>query len=331
MKTKIVYSVISDGSGPFLEQLLFSLTTLRHFTPKAYVELVTDHATSDLITSTRPNLHSLLDKVTVVDIPEEFTNPAPRSRYIKTTLRKHVEGDYLFIDTDTAIAADLSSIDEIVARGVVVAAVPDMHLTIEELIRIWPSNTSKKFLPDPAVDHNYFNSGVMLVTDSKEAYLLYEAWYRNWLERYHELDVHYDQPALALAIREMPDVMCHLDDVWNCQIEMNGLPYLGDSKIIHYFAGSLSQNTSRPYIMTNPSIINSIKKGGKIPDGLMRYIERPKSAFHPKCNLIINEGSVKEILESKFRLLLEHYPRHYRILHTLTRLYISFLWRLGIR
>ncbi|MFX4681913.1 hypothetical protein ABTB34_20895, partial [Acinetobacter baumannii] len=41
-----------------------------------------------------------------VDVPGCY-GKTERSRFIKTTIRKHVDGDFLFIDTDTVVCREL--------------------------------------------------------------------------------------------------------------------------------------------------------------------------------------------------------------------------------
>lgn len=51
--------------------------------------------------------------------------------------------------------------------------------------------------------------------------------------------INYDQPSLAKANELMGCKICKLDDIWNCQINANGLPFLSKAKIIHYFASGM--------------------------------------------------------------------------------------------
>ena len=47
MKTKIVYTVVSDETDIFIEQALLSIFSLRKHNPNAYVELVIDSLTNE--------------------------------------------------------------------------------------------------------------------------------------------------------------------------------------------------------------------------------------------------------------------------------------------
>ena len=72
MKTKIVYAVISGTDDYYLEQLIFSIMSLKRYNPTAYIEVVTDDATKRSLTEWRAILCQMVDYLNIVDMPQGF-------------------------------------------------------------------------------------------------------------------------------------------------------------------------------------------------------------------------------------------------------------------
>ena len=131
MHTKIVYAVTSDNSDIYLEQTYVSIYTLRKYHPDAYVVLVVDDVTNATLKDKRDYIMNVVTEKVVVIPPKEYTK-VERSRYLKTTLRNQIDGDYLFIDSDTVITASLDEIDTFEDD---VCCVIDYHVTLNKHIR----------------------------------------------------------------------------------------------------------------------------------------------------------------------------------------------------
>ena len=74
------------------------------------ITIVVDKETSDSFIGNRRAINEYVSEIITVDVPVQY-NQMQKSRFLKTTLREIVTGDYLFIDTDTVITSDLSEID----------------------------------------------------------------------------------------------------------------------------------------------------------------------------------------------------------------------------
>ncbi len=95
-----------------MEQLWVSVTSLRMYNPETTVVLLMDKITYEGLIGYRAKLLDLIDEAIVVPTPEGYSQKE-MSRHIKTTARQWVKGDFLFIDTDTVIAGDLSDVDKL--------------------------------------------------------------------------------------------------------------------------------------------------------------------------------------------------------------------------
>ena len=169
MKTKMVYVLVSNDKDYYLEQAYVSMFSLKKYNPKAQIYVVADQDTVDGIKSNsiRQKLSVYVDSFISVDF-DKTVGLKERSRFLKTTLRKHVDGDFLFLDTDTIICDSLSEIDN---WNIDLGIVLDLHSHLLEHpyqngIRQNVLNMYKINIPK-GID--YYNSGVMFVRDSFEA------------------------------------------------------------------------------------------------------------------------------------------------------------------
>ncbi len=308
MNTKFIYSVVSGEQDYYLEQAVMSIFTLKHYNPNAEVYLVVDNTTQERIQERESLILKFVNNIIPVDIPGNYDNKF-KSRYLKTTLRKYVKGDYLFIDTDTLITSDLSDIDSFTCN---IGAVPDMHLEIrrhprESFIKLCSKIAGFKYVGDKY----YMNSGVFYVKDNEQTHAFYRKWHENWLKCV-ELGFYPDQASLAKTDEQFGYIITHIDDVWNCQLTDNGLKYLIDSKIIHYFASSAQYNAESPFIYYKPSIYAKVRKDGAISQDLKKTILSPRSGFIDQCKIITSIDI--DFVNTKTHDVFLKYPRLFKLI-----------------
>lgn len=310
MKTKILYSVVTDEKDFYLEQLLMSLYSLRIKNPSAHVTLVVDSQTNSSLVSGREKVKDYVDDLVSIDTPAGL-NKKQRSRWLKTSIRNIVDGDYLFIDSDTVIADSLEDIDNCEYDF---AAVLDRHLPVS----LHPKRASllEQFefagITPRFDDDSYFNSGVMLVKDTLANRKLYSLWFEGWnSSRVKKIDI--DQPALANANSEQGFIIKQLGGEWNCQICGNGLRFLQKAKIIHYYnSNSRRDYTSNPYLFSNDVLYKEIRNNKYIiPSAILDMIKDPKSQFAQRYDILSDD--LYEAFNSPFiNELFLHYARHDR-------------------
>lgn len=93
----MVYVLVSNDKDYYLEQAYVSMFSLKKYNPKAQIYVVADQDTVDGIKSNsiRQNLSVYVDSFISVDF-DKTVGLKERSRFLKTTLRKHVDGDFCF-------------------------------------------------------------------------------------------------------------------------------------------------------------------------------------------------------------------------------------------
>lgn len=298
---KIVYVLSSDHNDIYLEQTLLSVHSLRKTNTNVFVELVCDQRTYSTLQGKRAEVLKYIDKKTVIDVPEIY-NKVQTSRWLKTSLRKYVEGKYLFLDSDTVITDRLDGIcnfkDDI-------GAVPDGHVNMG----LTPYNKGLRSISrkdDWTFNENlpYYNSGVLYVKDTEIATKLYEGWHSRWIKGVENKNHVSDQSYLAASDEELGHVIQPLDGIWNCQIARNGLPYLHDSKIIHLLGFSFHSQCP-PLFFYDLSVYQEIKEKGFVTKRISEMLDRAKCVFPPINGIVAGD----EVIISRsriFRFLMRH-------------------------
>ena len=231
MKTQIVYVVIGDKENYYVEESFLSISSLRLYNPDAVVTLLVDNKTALYIKTEWQILIDLINNLKIIDVPDSYT-PKEISRYIKTSVRFNVEGDYLFLDTDTIITCSLDGVDHITGD---INCVLDHHLDFQRSFVY--DKVCKKLLDVFQVDVSnatkYFNSGVMLVKDNEFAHKFYKCWHENW-QYANNKNVVYDQIALIKTDYDFDYAIKEMDGAYNSQV-LTSIEYMSSAKILHFF------------------------------------------------------------------------------------------------
>lgn len=282
MKTKIVYSIVSDENDIFLEQALVSVYSLRFYNPNAIVILVVDNGTDATLQGNRGEILKYISEKVVVTPPKDLTK-RQISRYIKTSLRQYIQGDYLFIDSDTIITASLEDCDNIKYP---IAAVKDRHFTLHEHRCYGEILKYAKIINWNIKDSDliYYNSGVFYVKDIEKTHEFYKMWHSIWLQSC-KLGIDYDQPALGKTNSAFGNYIGEMNGIWNCQILSNGLPFLYGAKILHYFNSNLKEDLCFAFILSDKKIYKEIKQKG-LSDDLKKMILSPHNQFITNCEIV---------------------------------------------
>ena len=325
MKTKIVYAVTSDETDYYLEQTLVSVYSLRLYNPEARVVLIVDEKTNDTLTGKRTKILEYISEKVVVNIPAKYTKKE-RSRYLKTTIRQHIEGAYLFIDSDTIITDNLSDIDSFNGN---IGAVKDRHVLIcENPYEFYIRKDAKKIGWEISVQEYYFNSGIFYVKDNMYTKQFYAIWHETW-KRGLTNGVCVDQPSIAKTNQTCNYLIKELNGIWNCQISGFGLQYLYNAKIIHYYSSTwIHKQNDCAFIFYNKSIYQKIRHNGAIYYDVEKLIKNAKSAFSYHCQLV--SGKQLDFLQTDIveicAKIYFHYPTLYKIINSFFHT-LNLLWK----
>ena len=305
---KYVYVLTSSENDIYYEQFLLSLTSMRIYNPDAEVIALIDNTTKKNLTGKRSGYEKLVSEIKLINVPDEYSQKEA-SRWIKTSIHHHVPGEFLYIDCDTIIAENL---DCNFSSNIDIGAVLDTHITLEN--HHFRDNFQKEDLnagfSSSLKTNRRYNGGLILFRDNVNASNFFEKWHSLWIDG-RKRGCSQDMPSLNQANYEMGNVITELDGWWNCQISHNGLPYLQNAKVIHYFATSLA-SFDPAFIPASNNTFFSIKAEGVIPDELMKLLENPKSAFTERTRIVADSAAFDIIESSYFSKLLWLRKNHKR-------------------
>lgn len=315
MKTKVVYVIVSCEKDAYLEEALISVYSLRKWNPNAIVEIVVDNETDKSLTGKRKEILNYISKKHVVHIDCPMTS-LEISRFIKTNVRNYIEGDYLYLDTDTVITGSLEAIDDFKYD---IGAIPDKHVNIgRHSFRANIDFGAKVLNWRVSEEMNYYNGGVLFSRDTEFGRSFFARWHELW--KAHRTKMKSDQPSLARTNEEFGYPIHELDGIWNCQVVENGLKYLQEAKIIHYFASNLSGKQKSPYLFFDKDITDKIKSSGEITPDIQEMISHAKSAFADVSRIISNDDM--PFMMSALHSLYLSYPKAFIRLNKMTAFYL---------
>jgi hypothetical protein len=295
---KYLYVLVSDDSDLFLEQALLSITSLRMYMPDAFISLLVDDITEANLIEKRKFILELINEFKVITLDSKFNKKA-RSRCLKTSMRNHIEGNFLYIDNDTLITTELSDIENIQAD---IAAVLDWHLYLSEIENISTAHINNIREKDKKLgfvstfkSNTHFNGGVLFCKDNENGVNFFNEWHKLWLYCFDNGNTN-DQQSLNQANYNLGNVIYELEGIWNCQILKDGaLRFLYNSRIIHYFA---SQTQKKPYLLADTFYLHEIKKCGFVNDDIKLLLKTPKSLFLKNARLLYVDNSLNNFFDS---------------------------------
>lgn len=300
MKTQIVYVLIASDDTLFLEEFWVSLYSLRHFHPNEKVIALVDLPTAELIKQ-REELYAMISELIVVDVPNNYSSRL-RSRYIKTSVRNLIDGDYFCIDTDTIIAKPLDEIDQLPIKNI--GMVPELHQQFKNHItyKFVCNDVKRIFNTDVSDSYYWFNSGVSLVKDNQLTRDFFKKWNENWKYSALEKNQSSDQRALIYTDKSFRYIIENLPDVYNSQVAMS-IKYFYDAKIIHFWhMRKVFKHDENYSPFCNKLIYRQIKKDGYISESISETILNCKSSFDC-CSMVVGQEEMSFLLSPVYTVL----------------------------
>ena len=273
MRPKLVYVLTCAPEATYIEQALMAVFSARHWNPGAHIVLMVDNKTDALFSGIRAEILDYISEKIVVPFEDESLTPMYKSRWIKTQVRQLIEGDFLFIDSDTICQRPLSDIDNFDCE---VGAVLESHLPVNEFcdsLHRSAQNANEKIGVDIDVEQLYFSSGVLLVRDTKKTHKLYELWHQYWKDG-NEMGLNIDQPSLAKANREMGHIIQQIPDTYNCILFTRPI-FIRDAHILHIAA------YRNPSFLFSKRVLEYARKNGLGNEWLKKMIQNPCATMMP--------------------------------------------------
>lgn len=280
---KFLYVLTSNEKDIYLEQTYVSMVSLRMYMPNAFVSLLLDTKTNENLAGNRAKIKELANEIIVEHVPENLTN-MQINRFLKTSMRKRIKGDFLYVDGDTIFCEQL---EEKFPHDIALALDFHSEHDSEIYLRKMPKNSYgfiKKNFKNIPKRGKFFNGGVIWCRDAEIGHNFFDRWHENW-KKTCATGIFTDQTALTLTNFELNAIQ-ELDGKYNCQVWF-GVNYLHNAKILHYFAATDSKY--EPFSTELPS---RLKNDWAMSDSDTECIKNPKR-FYKTPNRIITEKDYK--------------------------------------
>lgn len=269
---KYVYILVGASEGFYFEQTLVSLASLKYVCPTAKITLLIDDHTDCCGNPLLSQILEFVDEYIVRKFDENVPSIA-RSRILKTTMRSLVEGDFLYVDSDTVWA---SPVDEADFTCDVMGVLDGHCLLNEHPLKNGILQDFEKTGCNPQTEQ-YVNGGLLFVKDSVKARRFFEIWHEKWLET-SKSGYFIDMPALNYAFKEIyGERIPLLHGSYNAQISRSW-KYFPKAKMIHFFTGWMKDIGEKAYVFQRFSFWNLVKKDG-LNDYVWNMLQNPLEAF----------------------------------------------------
>ena len=270
MKTKLVYVLTCDPDKYYIEQAHISIFSARYHNPDATIVLIVDAETDTLFIGKRADLLQYITEKIVVNVPNNLST-MQKSRWLKTSVRNLLDGDFLFIDCDTVITQDLSEVD---SWDCPIGAVLDTHRNVNNFAEWDKANLKRNSFIcgwDFSMIQKYYSSGVLYVKDSIDTRSFYLMWHQLW-EYCVSKEISIDQISLAKTNIIFP-IINEISGLWNCIMFVRP-SFVSQAKIIHF-----PSEDNNSFLFGNMAL-ERIKNQG-LTSYHKKYVLNPCHSFFP--------------------------------------------------
>ena len=249
------------------------MMSAKYHMPNCFISILMDKDTEKTLTGARATIYDYIDEKNFFTLDKSLTQ-MQKSRWLKTSMRNLIDGDFLYVDVDTVFAAP---IDESLFTNDVMG-VPDGNCLLKEHpLKDFIEGNLKKLHFDNNSKYQ-INSGVLFFKDSPLAHSFAECWHKRW----HECclkGVFIDQPALHQAIVDSGCILKLLPDCMNAQFGRN-INTLAKGVILHYYSSWSGNSVYKPaYKFLQTDFLNDFRFNPK-SDYFQNFIHNPKEAFN---------------------------------------------------
>jgi hypothetical protein len=278
MNTKLLYVLSTSNEDTYYESALISIFSAKSVMPNSWITLLIDDKTDLVLKKKGDQLLQYISEIIIVKFKNEITKKV-RSRLLKTNMRNHVSGDFLYIDCDTLIADSLTDIKDYDAP---VAAVLDGHLKLNNHPVFDLFEKQNKYFDYPFEDiERYYSSGVIYSKDCTEAKDFFSRWHENYKIGLQN-GISQDQPSFSKTNYDSNDIIKEISGEWNCQIRLGG-KYLKNLKILHFWS---KRNMPISYLGSKEYLLELKEEGlsNKHKDIIRDY----ESTFFEPMGIVVN-------------------------------------------
>lgn len=320
---KFVYVVVSEKKDFYVEYCAVSIYSLKKYNKDAKVCVICDTNTYDHIITKNKYFRDILDEIIPVSVNNDYT-AQQRSRFLKTSVRRLIDGDFVFIDSDTIITGDLKELLSFQQDIGAVKAQDSMSWNKENQHFHFKRYNKQRNLHEDfnyGIDH-YFNSGMIVCRDTQKARDFYTTWHKSWSESSEKYYFHQDQCDFNRTNAQYDNLVTEINGKYNfgAIYPGNSMKFFNDCKIFHYFSTSVKLKKIK---IKDPGLLERLCKNGITSeiDDLIENIklEYLQNIYKERSNFVISASNHKEKINDKICILLKSKIFWYNIYRKLKR------------
>lgn len=269
---KILYVLTSSESDFYCEQAIISMMTAKYQMPSSSISLLIDSETESNLKGTRSLINEYISEKIIISLDASLSS-TQKSRWLKTSMRKLVKGDFLYVDVDTVFAAPID--ESLFIHDVM--GVPDGNCLLKNHPLKWQiENNLKKLQFNNSLDY-HINGGVLFFKDSPAAHSFACEWHKRWQECCSK-GIFIDQLALHQAFIDSKLEQHLLPNFMNAQFGRN-INTLANGIILHYYSSWVQGPSFSPaYKLLQKEWLKNFKRNPKA-ENFQNLIQNPKEAF----------------------------------------------------
>jgi Nucleotide-diphospho-sugar transferase len=264
MPQQVCFVLTSDGRDVHADMTLISVQFARRANRDVSIIVLTDDETEECLSRQRHALLNQIDRLIPVSSPPG--SAGFRNRYVKTQMRRHLTGPFLYLDADTLV---LRRLDAIFSCGAVVAGVSNHNGPTNPCHIYKDEKAVFQQLSWPIPSDYYVNGGVLYLADAKESYAFCETWHAKWQLASRATGMHFDQPSLNSALHERHLNFSLLDHRYNAQVNINPR-YAPEATVWHIYHSDLDPSPKNVL----ETCLRAVRKTGAVPDALIDSIRQ---------------------------------------------------------
>jgi hypothetical protein len=240
-----VFVLTSNGSDIYWAMTRIAIASLRLTNPGLRILVACDHVTHRTLKSQENQIISEVDEWRPFMTLEG--SPVVRNRFLKTSLRGRLSGNFLFLDSDILVRGDLSTV--FATQADVAGAVNHSRSSLQGQIGAVDREVLDQ-LQWSLTRGFYINGGVLFYNDTRGAHEFGRCWHELWLGAYRKLGKYRDQTALNYALERSGARFHLLADRFNGQFWGNP-SVVKDALIWHFYLSS-------PNVPQTPFLIEAL-------------------------------------------------------------------------
>lgn len=305
---EFVYVVVSEKDDYYVENCAVSVYSLKKYNKDVKISVICDTITYDRIIA-KKYLLNLIDNIIPVTVNNAYS-ALQKSRFLKTSVRTLIEGDFVFIDIDTIITGDLKELSSF-DKDIGAVKTQDSKLWSKDNQHIhFKRYNRQRNLPEDfnyGID-DYFNSGVIVCRDTKKAGEFYDAWHKAWVASSEKYSFHQDQCDFNRINALSGNLVTEINGTYNfgAVYPANSMKFLNHCKIFHYFVTS---DKLKELKIKDPVFLERLSRNGissEVDDLIANVkLDYLKSIYRERGNFIISSLKNNEKIVSKISLYLK--------------------------